>query len=101
MGWLWLQPEQSREVVLALLGALSAQVAVTVITRITHQKNAKQRLSIALLQLNDAVRDLHKSGLDVEIMGLAILTPRGDMKQFDIRTYRAEGAPPDLKVVRE
>lgn len=50
---------------------------------------------------HDAVRDLHKSGLDVEIMELTMLTSRGDMKQFDIRTFRAEGAPPDLKVVGE
>ncbi len=69
------------------------------ITRITRQKDAKQRLSMALRQLNDAVRDLHKSGLDVEIMELTMLTSRGDMKQLDIRTFRAEGAPPDLKVV--
>ncbi len=54
---------------------------------------------MALRQLNDAVRDLHKSGLDVEIMELTMLTSRGDMKQLDIRTFRAEGAPPDLKVV--
>ncbi|QTK78340.1 hypothetical protein AT6N2_C0437 [Agrobacterium tumefaciens] len=82
-----------------MLGALSAQGATQMITRITRQKDAKQRLSMALRQLNDAVRDLHKSGLDVEILELTMLTSRGDMKQFDIRTFRAEGAPPDLKVV--
>ncbi|MGP4752856.1 hypothetical protein [Agrobacterium pusense] len=69
------------------------------ISRITRQKDAKQRMSMALRQLNDAVRDLHKSGLDVEIMELTMLTSRGDVKQFDMRTFRAEGAPPDLKVV--
>ncbi|EKJ97190.1 MULTISPECIES: hypothetical protein [Hyphomicrobiales] len=69
------------------------------ISRITRQKDAKQRMSMALRQLNDAVRDLHKSGLDVEIMELTMLTSRGHMKQFDMRTFRAEGAPPDLKVV--
>lgn len=37
----------------------------------------------------------------MEIMELTMLTSHGDMKQFDIRTFRAEGAPPDLKVVGE
>ncbi|WP_244634918.1 hypothetical protein [Agrobacterium salinitolerans] len=82
-----------------IAGAPPGKGAVTMISRITRQKDAKQRLSMALRQLNDAVRDLHKSGLDVEIMELTMLTSRGDMKQFDIRTFRAEGAPPDLKVV--
>lgn len=69
------------------------------ITRITRQKNAEQRLAMALRQMNDAIKEIHKTGLDVEIMELTMLTSRGDMKQFDIRTFRAEGAPPDLKLV--
>ncbi|ANV25015.1 hypothetical protein [Agrobacterium pusense] len=69
------------------------------ITRITRQKNAEQRLAMALRQMNDAIKEIHKTGLDVEVSTLQMMTSRGDMKQFDIRTFRAEGAPPVLKVV--
>lgn len=37
------------------------------ISRITRQKNAEQRLAMALRQLNDAIKGFHKTGLDGNI----------------------------------
>ncbi|NTA10801.1 hypothetical protein [Agrobacterium tumefaciens] len=69
------------------------------ITRVTRQKNAEQRLAMTLRQLNDAIKEVHKTGLDVEISTLTMHTSRGPMTQVDLKTFRAEGAPPVLKVV--
>ncbi|SDJ19337.1 hypothetical protein SAMN05428983_0570 [Agrobacterium fabrum] len=69
------------------------------ITRITHRKNAEQRLAMALRQLNDAIKEIHKTGLDVEVSTQTMLTSRGPLTQVDLKTFRAEGAPPVLKVV--
>ena len=69
------------------------------ISRISRQKNAEQRLAMALRQLNDAIKEVHKTGLDVEVSTLAMMTSRGPLTQVDLKTFRAEGAPPVLKVV--
>ena len=69
------------------------------ITRITRQKNAEQRLAMALRQMNDAIKEIHKTGLDVEVSTLHMMTSRGPLTQLDLRTFRADGAPPVLKVV--
>ena len=34
---------------------------------LTRQKHAEERLGTALQQMNDAIRDVHKSGIDVDI----------------------------------
>lgn len=47
------------------------------ITRISRQKNAEQRLAMALRQLNDAIKEVHKTGLDVDISTLTMHTSRG------------------------
>ncbi|WP_244475399.1 hypothetical protein [Rhizobium sp. Leaf311] len=51
---------------------------------ITRQKQAEELLATALRQLNGAIHDVHKSGLDVEISTLTIHTPRGPMVQVDL-----------------
>lgn len=83
----------------ALLGALPVQGAAAMITRISRQKNAEQRLAMALRQLNDAIKEIHKTGLDVEVSTLTMMTSRGPLTQVDLKTFRAAGAPPVLKVV--
>ena len=68
-------------------------------SQVTRQKYAEDRLAAALRQFNDAIRDVHKSGLDVDINTLAMHTQRGPMVQVDLRTFRFDGAPTMLKVV--
>jgi len=60
-----------------------------------------ERLGAALRQLNDAIRDCHKSGLDVDFSTLTMHTARGPMVQVDLRTFRLEGAPPVLRMVED
>ncbi|SCX00779.1 hypothetical protein DSM25558_0176 [Agrobacterium sp. DSM 25558] len=64
-----------------------------------RRKHYDERLGAALRQLNDAIRDCHKSGLDVDVSTLTMHTQRGPMVQVDLRTFRLDGAPPTLKVV--
>ena len=64
-----------------------------------RQKHHQERLAIAMRQFNDAIRDVHKSGLDVDISFLTMHTQRGPMVQVDLRTFRLDGAPPVLRVV--
>lgn len=66
---------------------------------ITRQKQAEELLATALRQLNGAIHDVHKSGLDVEISTLTIHTPRGPMVQVDLHTFGLDASPPVLKVV--
>ncbi|MBY5579175.1 hypothetical protein [Rhizobium leguminosarum] len=66
-----------------------------------RQKQAEERLGTALQQMNDAIRDVHKSGIDVDISTLTIHTPRGPMVQVDLKTFRAYGAPPVLRLVEK
>ncbi|MCM2432112.1 hypothetical protein [Agrobacterium rosae] len=68
-------------------------------SQVTRQKHAEDRLAAALREFNDAIRDVHKSGLDVDISTLTMHTQRGPMVQVDLRTFRLDGAPPLLKVV--
>jgi hypothetical protein len=83
----------------ALLGVLLVQGGASMITRIARHKNAEQRLAMALRQFNDAIKEIHKTGLDVEVSTLEMMTSRGPLTQVDLKTFRAEGAPPVLKVV--
>lgn len=64
-----------------------------------RRKHYEERLAAALRQFNDAIRDVHKSGLDVEISTLTMHTQRGPMVQVDLCTFRLDGAPPLLKVI--
>ncbi len=41
----------------------------------------------------------NKTGLDVEVSTLAMTTSRRPLTQVDLKTFKAEGAPPVLKVV--
>ena len=75
------------------------EIGGTTISHITRQKHAEERLGIALRQLNDAIRDVHKSGLDVNISTLTMHTPRGPLIQVDLNTFCASGAPPVLQLV--
>ncbi|NKK80798.1 hypothetical protein GFL51_25800 [Rhizobium leguminosarum bv. viciae] len=68
---------------------------------LTRRKHAEERLGAALQQMNDAIRNLHKSGIDVDISTLTIHTPRGPMVQVDLKTVRPYGAPPVLRLVQE
>jgi hypothetical protein len=68
---------------------------------LVRQKNEAERLGAALRHLNDAIRDCHKSGLDVDVSTLTMHTARGPMVQVDLRTFRLEGAPPVLRMVEE
>ncbi|KAA3510082.1 hypothetical protein [Agrobacterium rosae] len=70
-------------------------------SQLTRQKYAEERLAVALRQFNEAIRDVHKSGLDVEISSLTMHTQRGPMVQVDLRTFRLDGAPPVLRLVKE
>lgn len=65
----------------------------------TRRKHYEERLAAALRQFNDAIRDVHKSGLDVDISTLTMHTPRGPMVQVSLCTFRLDGAPPVLKAV--
>jgi hypothetical protein len=64
-----------------------------------RRKHYDERLGAALRQLNDAIRDCHKSGLDVDVSTLTMHTQRGPMVQVDLRTFRLDGSPPALTVV--
>ncbi|KQM34592.1 hypothetical protein ASF03_21320 [Rhizobium sp. Leaf68] len=64
-----------------------------------RRKHYEERLAAALRQFNDAIRDVHKSGLDVDISFKTMHTQRGPMVQVDLCTFRLEGAPPVLKAV--
>ncbi|WP_421362185.1 hypothetical protein [Agrobacterium rosae] len=66
----------------------------------TRQRYAEDRLASALRQFNDAIRDVHKSGLDLDISTLTMHTPRGPMVQVDLRTFRLDGAPPVLRLMK-
>ncbi|AUW47358.1 MULTISPECIES: hypothetical protein [Rhizobium] len=70
-------------------------------SHLTRQKHAEERLGAALQQMNDAIRDAHKSGIDVDISTLTMHTPRGPMVQADLKAFRAYGAPPVLRLVEE
>lgn len=85
---------------MVVLRALSIQAETTVIMTLPQrQKHHQERLAIAMRQFNDAIRDVHKSGLDVDISFLTMHTQRGPMVQVDLRTFRLDGAPPVLRVV--
>ncbi|MDQ1183601.1 hypothetical protein [Agrobacterium larrymoorei] len=66
-----------------------------------RRKHYEERLAAALRQLNDAIRDVHKSGLDVDISTVVMHTQRGPMLQVDLYTYRLEGFPPILSVATD
>ncbi|MGZ2505294.1 hypothetical protein EHI47_10885 [Rhizobium leguminosarum] len=68
---------------------------------LTRKKHAEERLGTALQQMNDAIRDVHKSGIDVDISTLTMHTPRGPMVQVDLKTFRAYGAPPVMRLVED
>ncbi|WP_064683009.1 hypothetical protein [Rhizobium bangladeshense] len=68
---------------------------------LTRQKHAEERLGTALQQMNDAIRDVHKSGIDVDISTLTMHTPRGPMVQVDLKTFNSYGAPPVLRLVEK
>ncbi|GLR61925.1 hypothetical protein GCM10007919_66550 [Rhizobium indigoferae] len=70
-------------------------------SHLTRQKHAEERLGAALQQMNYAIRDVHKSGIDVDISTLTIHTPRGPMVQVDLKAFHAYGAPPVLRLVEE
>ncbi|NKK54244.1 hypothetical protein DB728_05005 [Rhizobium leguminosarum bv. viciae USDA 2370] len=70
-------------------------------SNLTGQKHAEERLGAALQQMNDAIRDLHKSGIDVDISTLTMHTSRGPMIQVDLKAFRAYGAPPVFRLVGE
>ncbi len=64
-----------------------------------RRKFCEQRLAMVLSQLNEAICDLHKSGLDVDISTVIKHTQRGPMLQVNAYTYKLYGAPPVLRVV--
>ncbi|UXS00846.1 hypothetical protein [Agrobacterium tumefaciens] len=68
-------------------------------SQLKRQKQAEGQLAAALRNFNDAIRDIHKSGLDVDISVLTMSTQRGPMVQVDLRTFPLDGAPPVLRVV--
>ena len=68
-------------------------------SQLTRQRQAEGQLAAALRNFNDAIRDVHKSGLDVDISVLTMSTQRGPMVQVDLRTFPLDGAPPVLRVV--
>ncbi|MDR9777044.1 hypothetical protein RWK44_32415 [Rhizobium sp. 25PS6] len=82
-------------------GTQAANKQGTMTSYLTRQKHAKERLGAALQKMNDATRDVHKSGIDVDISTLTIHTPRGPMVQVDLKTFRAYDAPPVLRLVEE
>lgn len=64
-----------------------------------RRKHYEECLAVASRQFNDAIRDVDKSGLDVDISTLTMHTQRGPMVQVSLCTFRLDGAPPLLKVV--
>lgn len=64
-----------------------------------RRKQFEERLAVAMQQFNTAIRDVHKSGLDVDISFLTMHTPRGPMVQVDLQKFRLDGAPPVLRLV--
>lgn len=66
-----------------------------------RRKHYEERLAVALRQLNDAIRDVHKSGLDVDVSTVTMHTQRGPMLQVDLYTFRLEGAPPILRIATD
>ena len=59
-----------------------------------------QTRKLAGIVINGAIRDAHKSYLDVDINFLTMHTPRGPMVQVDLRTFTLDGGPPVLNVVK-
>ena len=85
---------------MVVLGALSLQEGTELMDTIhARRKHYEERLAVASRQFNDAIRDVHKSGLDVDISFKTMHTQRGPMVQVDLCTFRLDGAPPLLKVV--
>ncbi|UXS01613.1 hypothetical protein [Agrobacterium tumefaciens] len=68
-------------------------------SQLTRQKQAEQRLASALRLFNDAIREAHEVGLDIDISELTMHTPRGPMIRVDLKTFPLKGAPPVLRVV--
>lgn len=66
-----------------------------------RRKHYEQQLAVALRQLNDAICNVHKSGLDVAVSTVIMHTQRGPMVQVDLHTFRLEGAPPILKIATD
>ncbi|MQB19679.1 hypothetical protein DXT90_03425 [Agrobacterium tumefaciens] len=66
-----------------------------------RRKHYEQQLAAALRQLNEAIRDVHKSGLNVDVSTVTMHTQRGPMVQVDLFTFRLEGAPPVLKIATD
>lgn len=64
-----------------------------------RRKHYEQRLAAAFRQFNDAIRYVHKSGLDVDVSFKALHTQRGPMVQVDLCMFRLNGAPTVLKVL--
>ena len=92
--------QQERTRAMVVLRALSIQAGKTkMMTLPQRQKHFEERLAVAMRQFNDAIRDVHKSGLDVDISFLTMHTQRGPMVQVDLRTFRLDGAPSVLRVV--
>lgn len=67
----------------------------------SHRKHYEQQLAAALREANEAIRDVHKSSLDVDISTVTVHTQRGPMLQVDLCTFRLEGAPPILKIATD
>ena len=65
-----------------------------------RRKHYEEQLAVMMRQFNDAIRNVHKAGLDVDISFLTMHTQRGPMVQVDLRTFPLDGAPPVLKVVK-
>lgn len=68
-------------------------------SQMKQQKQAEGQLAAALRNFNDAIRDVHKTGLDVDISVLKMSTQRGPMVQVDLRTFPLDGVSPVLRVV--
>lgn len=65
----------------------------------SRRQHYSEKLGIALRQLNEAIRDCHKSGLDVELSTKTMHTERGPMVVVDLRTFRLDGSPPIMRIV--
>lgn len=53
-----------------------------------RHRHYEEPLATFLRQYNDAIRDVHKSGLDVDISTKRVRTQRGQMVQVDLCTFR-------------
>lgn len=85
---------------MVVLGALPFQgVAEEVNTLHSRRQHYNEKLGVALRQLNEAIRDCHKSGLDVDVSTKTMHTERGPMVIVDLCTFRLDGAPPIMKIV--